>query len=154
MVQLTLFEGVHWDSGLEWVAGVDEAGRGPLAGPVVAAACIIPRGLHFEGVNDSKKLTAQQREELFAILTSHPDVIYSIGILEAPEIDRINILQATLRAMHMAVDGLAKQPQMVLVDGNCLPVWPYRSQAIVGGTASPNPSLPPPSSQKSPAMNV
>ncbi len=129
----TIFESMYWNSGLEWIAGVDEAGVGPLAGPVVAAACIIPRGVFFEGINDSKQLNQEQREELFARITRHPQVVYALGSVEAAEIDKINILQASLKAMHIAVQGLSKVPQMVLVDGNRTPTWSYPSRAIVDG---------------------
>ncbi len=127
------FEQSYWDSGFERVAGVDEAGRGPLAGPVVAAACLIPQGVFFEEVNDSKCLTAIKREELFELITRHPLVSFSIAVIEADEIDRINILQATLRAMHIAADALPQSPDVILVDGNKTPTWKYRSQFIIGG---------------------
>lgn len=135
MRQWTLFEEMHWAKGIKWIAGVDEVGRGPLAGPVVAAACMIPPGVIFSGIDDSKKLTEKQREALFDAIVSHPDVLFGLGIVEAPEIDRINILQATFKAMHQAVQGLTQSPEVILVDGNCTPVWPYISQAIVGGDA-------------------
>ncbi len=127
------FEQAYWNSGLERVAGVDEAGRGPLAGPVVAAACLIPQGIFFEEVNDSKQLTALQREEIFARITSHPEILYGVGVVEAPEIDQINILQATLKAMRLAVEALTQKPQAILVDGNKTPHWTYTSQAVIGG---------------------
>lgn len=119
--------------GYKFVAGVDEAGRGPLAGPVVAAACIIPEGLYIDGVNDSKQLTPEKRAKIFDLLISSPDVMYGIGIVEADEIDQINILQATFRAMQRAVEKLPTLPDFVLVDGSLLPKWKYPSQAIVKG---------------------
>ena len=119
------------------VAGVDEAGRGPLAGPVVAAAVILPaRGIP-RGLNDSKKLSAPERERLHGRLRLCAQV--GVGIVEADEIDRLNIYWATMKAMTLAVEALAKdlgcQPGHVLVDGNRLPRWSYAATPIVGGDA-------------------
>lgn len=118
------YEQALWASGLQWVAGVDEVGRGPLAGPVVAAAVILPstwrsQGLPggLEGLNDSKQLTETQREQFYEVLASHPEVIYQLAQLEAPEIDRLNILRATHEAMNTALAGLKLKPEHVLVDG-------------------------------------
>ncbi|MCP5470259.1 MAG: ribonuclease HII [Chlamydiales bacterium] len=99
------------------LAGVDEAGRGPLAGPVVAAACLFRKPLFFPGINDSKLLTPKKRRELFEQLTSHCEVAYSIATISPMEIDRINILQATLKAMHEAVSNLPEKPDYLMVDG-------------------------------------
>ncbi len=101
-----------------FIAGVDEAGRGPLAGPVVAAACILPKGFLLEGINDSKLLSSEFREELFLKLQDNPDVHFCIAGVDSKKIDEINILQATMLAMKKSVEGLAKQPDFVLVDGN------------------------------------
>lgn len=115
------------------VAGVDEAGRGPLAGPVVAAAVILPaRGIP-RGIDDSKKLPAAERARLCARL--HGCARVGIGIVEADEIDRLNIYWATMKAMTLAVEALGCEPGHVLVDGNRLPRWGYASSAIVGGDA-------------------
>ncbi len=114
------------------IAGVDEAGRGPLAGPVVAAAVILCEG-GIEGLDDSKKLSAARRARLEAEILARCTV--GIGVAEVEEIDRINILQATLRAMTRAVEALGVVPDHVLVDGNRLPHWPYSAQAVVGGDA-------------------
>lgn len=119
--------------GYRLVAGVDEAGRGPLAGPVVAAACIIPEGLTIEGVNDSKQLTPKKRAKIFDLLIGSSNIQYGIGVVDAEEIDQINILQATFKAMQKAVEKLTVVPDFVLVDGSLLPKWKYRSQAIVKG---------------------
>lgn len=123
--------------GFSQIAGVDEAGRGPLAGPVVAAACILPifhaLSSLFPRLNDSKKLSQEQRDLLYAQLTSHPDVIYGIGEASVEEIDTLNIHHATLRAMQRAVDALATPPDYVLIDGKYLPPWTLRSEAIIGG---------------------
>ncbi len=99
------------------VAGIDEAGRGPLAGPVVAAAVIFPVGCVVEGVDDSKKLTPARREEAFSRIYRQA-VAIGIGIVDHRVIDEINILQATLKAMHIAADGLQPRPCHLLVDGN------------------------------------
>ncbi len=108
-------------TGYQWLAGVDEAGRGPLAGPVVAAACILPKGLLIPQVNDSKKLTPKMRERLFARLTSDPAIYYAVGIVDSVEIDRINIYQATICAMLIAIERLKQAPDYLLVDGMKLP---------------------------------
>jgi hypothetical protein len=92
------YEAKWWAAGCRRVAGVDEAGRGPLAGPVVAAAVVVPADVHLDGVDDSKVLTEAQREELYELLTNHPRVSWAVSIVEHTVIDEINILQATLRA--------------------------------------------------------
>ncbi|MCL2217547.1 MAG: ribonuclease HII [Defluviitaleaceae bacterium] len=124
-------------SGLRPVAGIDEAGRGPLAGPVVACALVLPEGLIIEGVNDSKKVTALRREKLAAIIKENA-VAYAFGIVDAAEIDRINILRATLLAMEQAVsalevEGQALRPRVALVDGTIAPVCPCPVIYIVKG---------------------
>ncbi len=118
------YEQALWASGLQRVAGVDEVGRGPLAGPVVAAAVILPSTWRsqrlpggLEGLNDSKQLTETQREHFYEVLVAHPEVIYHHAQLEAPDIDRLNILQATHVAMNTALAGLKLKPDHVLVDG-------------------------------------
>lgn len=114
------------------IAGVDEAGRGPLAGPVVAAAVILcPEGI--AGLDDSKKLSPARRTVLEAIILERCTV--GVGLASVEEIDRINILQATLLAMTRAVEALGIEPACVLVDGNRLPHWRYRAQAVIGGDA-------------------
>lgn len=114
------------------VAGVDEAGRGPLAGPVVAAAVILCED-GIAGVDDSKKLGGRRRAELEKQIRARCTV--GIGMAEPEEIDRINILQATLLAMRRAVDALRKEPDHILVDGNRLPAWGYSAEAVIGGDA-------------------
>ncbi len=116
------------------VAGVDEAGRGPLAGDVYAAAVILPAKFDLPGLNDSKKLSAKRREKLFVAITGQASAYY-VATASVAEIDSINILQASLLAMRRAVDGMAITPQLVLVDGNRLPAWRYNARAIVGGDA-------------------
>ncbi len=121
--------------GLSHVAGVDEAGRGPLAGPVVAAACILPKGISFEGLNDSKQLTAKQRDRLFTELTNTPLLHYAIGIVDVETIDQINILQAALLAMKQAVLALAVQPDYLLIDGNQRIATSIPQETLIGGDA-------------------
>lgn len=122
-----------YQEGYQIIAGVDEAGRGPLAGPVVAAACIFPRGLVLEGVDDSKKLSPIKREEIYQILVSHPEIDFAIGVVEQAQIDVINILQASLAAMAIAVKNLIVEPDFLLVDGNHLPPTRIPSKAVVKG---------------------
>jgi ribonuclease HII len=115
------------------VAGVDEAGRGPLAGPVVAAAVILPAKGIPRGINDSKQLSAAERLRLHDRLKDC--AIVGIGIVEADEIDRLNIYWATMKAMELAVEALGCAPGHVLVDGNRLPRWGHAATAIVKGDA-------------------
>jgi ribonuclease HII len=117
------------------VAGVDEAGRGPLAGPVVAAAVILDDLHPIKGLNDSKKLTALRREKLFDEIRAKA-LCCSVAQASVEEIDRLNILQATLLAMRRAVEGLRLKPAKVLVDGNRLPVLDIYAEAIVRGDAT------------------
>lgn len=122
---------LKWDiSGL--VAGVDEAGRGPLAGPVVAAAVILDDLKPIKGLADSKKLSALRREKLFDEIRAKA-LCFSIASASVEEIDQLNILQATMLAMRRAVNGLRLKPNMVLVDGNRLPIIDIRAEAIVKG---------------------
>jgi ribonuclease HII len=116
------------------VAGVDEAGRGPLAGPVVAAAVILDDQQPIQGLNDSKKLTASRREKLFDEIRAKA-LCCCIAEASAEEIDQINILQATMLAMRRAVEGLRLKPVQVLVDGNRIPVLNVSAEAIVKGDA-------------------
>ena len=113
---MNVFESKAREGGYRAVAGVDEAGRGPLAGPVVAAAVILPPGYEHPGINDSKKLSSRQRDRLYAII-QHDAVSIGVGLSEAPLIDRVNILQATLLAMREAVLELFPPPDFLLIDG-------------------------------------
>lgn len=118
---------------LVWVAGVDEAGRGPIAGPVVAACVVLPHGYSIAGVADSKQLSAAQRERLFARIQREA-VAWAIGIASPREIEQLNILQASLLAMRRAVLRLSLTPQCVLIDGQfCIPRLNLPQRAIVGG---------------------
>jgi ribonuclease HII len=134
------FERDLWQQGLMRVAGVDEAGRGPLAGPVMAAAvCFPPRWLqeglpkNLQGLNDSKRLTESRRESYFAALTEHPEVRFGIARVEAGRIDEINILRATHLAMNLALEQLQPAPQHVLVDGLAVDTLRFQQTAIVKG---------------------
>ena len=115
------------------VAGVDEAGCGPLAGPVVAAAVILPARGVPRGIDDSKKLPASERQRLHDRLMAC--AIVGIGIVEADEIDRLNIYWARMKAMELAVAALGQPPAHILVDGNRLPRWAWAATAIIGGDA-------------------
>ncbi len=119
--------------GIGWIAGIDEAGRGALAGPVVAAAAILPERFRHRKLKDSKQLSPDLREEIYQFLTTRTDVVWSVGIVDSLEIDRINILRASHEAMRIAVAGLTILPEHVLIDG--LPVFPFPlpQTAIVDG---------------------
>lgn len=114
------------------IAGVDEAGRGPLAGPVVAAAVILNPDDPIAGLDDSKKLTAKRRATLEAEIHARA-LLVGVGQASVEEIDAINILQATFLAMTRAVEALGQEPAHILVDGNRLPKWRYRAEPVVGG---------------------
>ena len=116
------------------VCGIDEAGRGPLAGPVCAAAVILPTDLEIEGLNDSKKLTEKKREALFDVVKEKA-LAYSIVMVDEKVIDEINILQATLLAMRNAVEGLEIKPDAALIDGNQKPGLSIEERTVVKGDA-------------------
>ncbi len=132
--QMSCFETEARDNGHIRIAGVDEAGRGPLAGPVVAAACILSPDCPILGVNDSKKLSPARREALYQAITQNA-LSYCVALIEPDEIDRINILQATIRAMRLAVSGLHLTPDLLLVDALNLPDVSMHVQAIIKGDA-------------------
>lgn len=117
MSELWKFEHAAYQEGYELVCGVDEAGRGPLAGPVCAAAVILPRDLEIEGLNDSKKLSDKRRRALYEVITEQA-LAYGIAMVDEKVIDEINILQATFLAMRQAVEQLSEKPALALVDGN------------------------------------
>lgn len=116
-MDLWTYEREQWEKGLSTVCGVDEAGAGPLAGPVYAAAVILPRELDIPGLNDSKKLTEKKREALFDIITAQAEA-WSVARVEAAEIDEMDILNARMLAMQRAIDGLSAKPDLALIDGN------------------------------------
>ncbi|NOX37049.1 MAG: ribonuclease HII [Calditrichaeota bacterium] len=126
------FEHLIWQQNIRYIAGIDEAGRGPLAGPVVAAAVIFEPYTYIDGVRDSKKLTPEQRERLFEEIQAHALSI-GIGVVSPTEIDRINIRQATFKAMRMAIGRLKINPQYLLIDGEELPENFYPQEALIGG---------------------
>ncbi|MGN0459151.1 MAG: ribonuclease HII [Eubacterium sp.] len=128
------FEKEAWENGYDIVCGVDEAGRGPLAGPVFAAAVILPKGHIIEGVNDSKKLNEKKREALFDIIR-HEALAYCIASTDEKIIDEINILQATFLTMKKAIEGLEIKPDFALIDGNKTPNCDVPMQAVVKGDA-------------------
>ena len=128
------FENKAHNDGYALVCGVDEAGRGPLAGPVYAAAVILPEGLEDIGINDSKKLSEKKREALFDIITDKA-VSYGIGFATEKEIDEINILNAAFLAMKRAVNAMSVKPDLLLVDGNRKPETGYEEITIVKGDA-------------------
>jgi ribonuclease HII len=130
---LTLIEKNARKKGFSLIAGVDEAGRGPLAGPVVAAACILPEDVLVEGINDSKKLLPSQRFALFEKLLEIPGICYGIGVVDALRIDQINILKATFEAMLAAVAALSKKPDYLLIDGNRMPKTAIPGEPIIKG---------------------
>ena len=116
-MDLWTYEREQWNNGAETVCGVDEAGAGPLMGPVYAAAVILPRELDIPGLNDSKKLTEKKREALYEVITAQA-VAYSVARVEAAEIDEMDILNARMLAMQKAIDGLTVRPDLALIDGN------------------------------------
>ena len=128
-----------WDSGYEFVCGVDEAGRGPLCGPVVAAAVILPRGLVIDGLNDSKKLSAKKRDAIFDQIIKNA-VAYAIEQGSVEEINSTNILEATMNAMRRAVSNLSTKADFTLVDGNIARNFPIPAKPVIGGDAK-SPSI-------------
>ena len=133
---LTLFERRARAKGFKRVAGIDEAGRGPLAGPVVAALALIPEGLYFDGINDSKLLTVKKRRSLFDILRDHPLVEWSYSVVDVAIIDEINILQATRLAMKRAVEQLIVAPDYLLIDALCIDLTIDQEKIIHGDQLS------------------
>lgn len=122
-------------NGIELICGCDEAGRGPLAGPVVAAACILPEGCIIEGLDDSKKLSEKKREKLFEKICEKA-LAYSVAMCSPEEIDEYNILEASLLAMRRAIDGLSIKPHMALIDGNIDRGFQLPAKAVVSGDAT------------------
>lgn len=133
------YENQAFADGFSTVCGIDEAGRGPLAGPVCAAAVILPPGLEIDGLNDSKKLTEKKRDALFDIIREKA-VAYSVAMVDEKRIDEINILQATFEAMRNAVSGLSVKPDIALIDGNQKPGLEIEERTVVKGDAK-SPSI-------------
>ena len=125
-------ENQYFDKGIKLICGVDEAGRGPLAGPVCAAAVILPPNVEIPGLNDSKKLSDKRRRELFPVIKEQA-VAYGIAFADEKEIDSINILQATFLAMQRAIDQLSIKPELALIDGNREKDFGLPVQTVVQG---------------------
>ena len=119
--------------GVARIAGIDEAGRGALAGPVVAAAAILPERFRHRELNDSKQLSPELREEIYQNLTTRSDIVWAVGIVDSVEIDRINILRAAHQAMRIAVAGLTISPEHALIDGLPVNPFPLPQTAIIDG---------------------
>lgn len=134
MTELWELENEIYDSGVERICGVDEAGRGPLAGPVCAAAVILPRGLEIEGLNDSKKLSEKKRDKLFDAIRSEA-VSYGIAFASVEEIEQVNILNAAMLAMNRAIEKLSVKPTLALIDGNRDSAINMSSRCVVKGDA-------------------
>ncbi len=130
--EILLYERGLWSAGYDLVAGIDEVGRGPLAGPVVAAAVILPKECKIEGVNDSKKLSAKKREELYDVILEKA-VSYGIGVVSNERIDEINILQATYEAMREALSQLKPRAEYILADAVTIPMVSTPQKGIIGG---------------------
>lgn len=128
------YENTAYEKGYNLVCGVDEAGRGPLAGPVCAAAVVLPKGLILEGVNDSKKLNEKKREALFDVITEQA-LDWSIAFATVEEIEEINILNAAMLAMKRAVEGLKNPVDFAIIDGNRKPPLEIDCEAVVKGDA-------------------
>ena len=133
-MDLWVYEREAFDAGIRLICGVDEAGRGPLAGPVCAAAVILPPGLEIPGLNDSKKLTDKKRRELYDVITAQA-VSYGIAFASEQEIDEINILQATYEAMREAISKLSVKPDVLLNDAVNIPQVDIRQVPIIKGDA-------------------
>ena len=134
MPDLWLIENEIYEEGFQLLCGVDEAGRGPLAGPVCAAACILPRGEEIPGLNDSKKLSEKKREELYDVITEKA-VTFGIAFASVEEIEAMNILNATYLAMNRAIEMLEPIPELALIDGNRNQAIRIPSRCIVKGDA-------------------
>lgn len=134
MTELWELENEIYDSGVERICGVDEAGRGPLAGPVCAAAVILPRGLEIEGLNDSKKLSEKKRDKLFDAICAEA-VSYGIAFASVEEIEEVNILNAAMLAMNRAIEKLSVKPTLALIDGNRDSAINMPSRCVIKGDA-------------------
>ncbi len=138
MLDYTIEHQLH-EEGYAVVCGIDEAGRGPLCGPVFAAACILPDGLVLEGLNDSKKLTPKKRDKLFDLICENA-IAYCIASASVEEIDELNILEADLLAMRRAIEGLSVKADFALIDGNIARGFQIPARAVIGGDAK-SPSI-------------
>ena len=134
MTDLWILENEIYAEGFSLLCGVDEAGRGPLAGPVCAAAVILPRGLVVDGLNDSKKLTEKKREELYSVIQKEA-VSFGVAFASVEEIEALNILGATFLSMNRALEQLNPQPELALIDGNRNAGIRFSSRCVVKGDA-------------------
>lgn len=135
MNDLWEYENELYDSGYKLICGIDEAGRGPLAGPVYTAAVMLPRGFEIPGLNDSKKLSEKKREMLFDLIKENA-LSYSIASASVEEIESLNILNATYLAMNRAIEGLQIEPELTLIDGNRNTGINYKSLCVIKGDAT------------------
>lgn len=126
------FENEYYAKGYKFICGIDEAGRGPLSGPVVAAACILPRDIYIPELNDSKKLTEKKREKIFDVITEAA-IGYGIGMASPKEIDEINILNATMLAMRRALESLTPSADFALIDGNIARDFSIPTKTVIKG---------------------
>jgi ribonuclease HII len=133
LLAMQIFEKKARRFGFSKVAGADEAGRGPLAGPVVACICLLPENYLLKGLNDSKKLTPSQRESLFKALTQDESVFFGIGIVDSIVIDKINILQATYEAVRLAYQNIKVVPDYLICDGMSVPGLPIPCEKVIQG---------------------
>lgn len=131
-VNMWKYEQKYFDQGVKLICGVDEAGRGPLAGPVCAAAVILPANIQIPGLNDSKKLSDKKRRELYPLIKEQA-IAYAIAFANHEEIDNINILQATYLAMERAINSLQMKPEIALIDGNRAKDFGLPVETVVGG---------------------
>lgn len=131
-IDLWELENELYDFGISTLCGVDEAGRGPLAGPVCAAAVMLPRGIVIDGLNDSKKLSEKRREQLYGEITAKA-LHWSVAFASVEEIEELNILGATYLAMNRAIAGLGVVPELALIDGNRAVGVEYKTRCVVGG---------------------
>ena len=132
MIDMWEFEQKYYNKGYKWICGVDEAGRGPLAGPVCAAAVILPANIDIPGLNDSKKLSDKKRRVLYPLICEKA-IAYGIAFADHREIDEINILQATYLAMERAISQLSQKPEIALIDGNRAKDFGIPVETVVGG---------------------
>ncbi len=130
---MLIYEQEFSNLGYLHIAGVDEAGRGPLCGPVVAAAVILPKDLYIEGINDSKKLSEKKREKIYEEIVNNKEIIYGVGISDIDVIEKVNILNATKLAMIEAIKNLNTKPDFVMIDGNQNINIDIPSQTLVSG---------------------
>ena len=135
MIDLWPLENEIYDEGLRLICGVDEAGRGPLAGPVCAAAVILPRNLQIDGLNDSKKLTETKREKLYDVIKASA-LSYGIAFASVEEIEELNILNATFLAMNRAISQLSPVPELALIDGNRSSGVNFNCRCVIKGDSS------------------